>query len=251
MILNLLEIFKKFIDIISPPKCIICSLFVNQNDLICQICWSKIIFIENPMCQKCGYPMKYQFNNEKLQICTNCISIENYFDEARSVCIYDEESVKSIIMGLKYGDKLNNVRIISNMIINKYRSVFTENSTILCVPMTKKSILARKFNQSALIALRISKILKLNYKPQILIKKKETKKQSTLNKEMRMINLLNSFKINKNIAKRINKNKNLDFIIIDDVFTTGATFNECSKIIKKEFPKAKITAISFARTVLS
>ena len=97
---------------------------------------------------------------------------------------------------------------------------------IIPVPMYKNKKSARGYNQAELLAQELQDITP--YKKGILLKIKDTKKQSTLNKQEREQNLIGAYKIQNG---EIIQNKNI--ILLDDIYTTGSTANECSKILKQ------------------
>lgn len=239
------HIINKILGIIFPPKCPLCISFTNEDYSLCPDCSPKLRYIGDKSCPQCGYPA----NQEMSFKCGSCILHEWSFDIARSICVYDGEFAKKIVMTLKYGDNLQTAKFMGNMIWNKFHDLMYDNAIITCVPMHKKALFVRQFNQSAMIAKHISKVSNHNliFEPQLLIKTKNTPKQSSLSKERRMQNLRGAIKINEKVAAKYNV-KNV--IILDDVFTTGATFNFCAKAIKSHFPNAKIHCFSFARSVI-
>jgi ComF family protein len=110
---------------------------------------------------------------------------------------------------------------------------------IIPVPIHLLKRLRRKYNQSELLAKAISNISSVEYEPRILRKIKQTRQQEGLSGKVRRKNVVGSFGVDENYAKLL-ENKNI--ILVDDVFTTGATVNECSKIIKKYKAKSVIVA---------
>ncbi|CDG02639.1 ComF family protein [Clostridium chauvoei] len=112
---------------------------------------------------------------------------------------------------------------------------------ILYVPLSKKSLKIRGYNQAEIIAKVISEKLDIPIS-NTLIKVKETKEQKTLSKEERSINLINAFDI-----KKPSDIENKRIILIDDVLTTGATLRECEKILKK-FRASTINILTVAKS---
>ena len=100
------------------------------------------------------------------------------------------------------------------------------------VPISKKRLSFRGYNQSLLISKEIAKLTKIELNADCLVKVKNTVKQSTLNKEDRAKNVVNAYKlINGNILK------NKKILLIDDIYTTGNTVNECCKILREIKPR--------------
>ena len=143
----------------------------------------------------------------------------------------DKLTINKSLLNDKINIVLNNKKIYS--FLKKY-------DIMLCVPMRRKKQKTRGYNQSELIAKEIAKELEICYLRDCLIKIKDTKKQSTLTRNERKINLNNAFGI-KNKEKIQNKN----VILFDDIFTTGSTMKECSKILKDAGVK-KIAVLTLA-----
>ena len=101
---------------------------------------------------------------------------------------------------------------------------------IIPVPISKKRFKERGYNQSSIIARNIAKSFDLQYIEDALIKNKDNIPQSLLKKEDREDNVKNIYTLNSN---RIDSLKNKKILIVDDIFTTGNTVNECAKVLRK------------------
>ena len=99
---------------------------------------------------------------------------------------------------------------------------------IMPIPISKKRFKQRGYNQSGLFAKKIADMLQIEFAENILIKKKDNKPQSTLSQEQRIQNIQDVYKI-KNKEKVYDKK----ILLVDDIFTTGSTANECSKMLKQ------------------
>ncbi len=247
------NVFYQLVDVVLPPRCASCDVHLIQDAGLCSKCWSGIHFISGVMCYKCGYPMEFDLQeDQKNVLCGRCFtkSIKYEFEYARSVCSYGGIA-KKIVSRFKYNDNLHIANYLAKSMLVCFLENF-KNCNIICpVPIHSKSLRQRTFNQSALIILAFIKLLKksdinIRYIPDLLCKTKLTARQNTLSRDQRLQNVKNSFCLNDKYDI-----KNQKIIILDDVITTGATINECSKTIKKNVKSAKIYAISYARTTLS
>ena len=157
-----------------------------------------------------------------------------YFDYYFCALKY-KDIVRDRIISFKFGDKSYLYKTFTKIIINNkkvYRFI-KKYDIIIPVPMYKNKLSVRGYNQSALGARKIAKETKIIFGKSILAKIKDTKKQSTLTKEDRVNNIKDAFYIrNSNIIK----GKNI--ILFDDIYTTGSTVNECSKVIKEAGAKS-------------
>ena len=164
-----------------------------------------------------------------LGICSKCKSEIKRVHQQEEIMAYGYYGgvLKKLILNLKYHKSFIAGKVLADLlcqiIIEKKLSI----DCICYVPISKDSLKKRGFNQCSVLAKNISSILDI---PVIdcLVKVKETKEQKLLGKEERMKNILDAFEI-KNKEKKIKKN----ILLIDDVYTTGATINECKKNIEK------------------
>ena len=164
-----------------------------------------------------------------LGICSKCKSEIKRVHQQDEIMAYGYYGgvLKKLILNLKYHKSFIAGKVLADLlcqiIIEKKLSI----DCICYVPISKDSLKKRGFNQCSVLAKNISSILDI---PVIdcLVKVKETKEQKLLGKEERMKNILDAFEI-KNKEKLFKKN----ILLIDDVYTTGATINECKKNIEK------------------
>ena len=164
-----------------------------------------------------------------LGICSKCKSEIKRVHQQEEIMAYGYYGgvLKKLILNLKYHKSFIAGKVLADLlckiIIEKKLSI----NCICYVPISKDSLKKRGFNQCRVLAKNISSILDI---PVIdcLVKVKETKEQKLLGKEERMKNILDAFEI-KNKEKLFKKN----ILLIDDVYTTGATINECKKNIEK------------------
>lgn len=229
---------------IFPPKCVRCNDIVTSDATLCLTCWNNIEFIEEPSCKQCGIPFKFDIKNSS--ICIKCNGNTFCFDSASSIFKYDKFS-KKIIHNLKYGDKTYLSNYLATWVKKK---IFTRSTHkynwIVSVPMHRKQLNNRLYNQSTLLAKSLSKKLNVPFLNNALIKTKYTHAQTSMNKYNRRTNIKDSFAFN-DIYKTLIKNSSI--ILIDDVYTTGATLNECSKILKKHHC-SQIKVVTIARTII-
>jgi ComF family protein len=115
---------------------------------------------------------------------------------------------------------------------------------VTCVPMHVNKIKQRGFNQASLIGKRLSKALGIHFTHDLIIKRNDNVSQSGLDKNQRKVNVKGIFCVNQIYSTHISGKT---IIIVDDVITTGATVDECARILKQKGAK-KIIAVSFART---
>ena len=198
-------------DLFFPQICGICGKLNNEG-----------------LCKKCSIKL------EKLAEDSICDpDLENmYFHELIYIFKY-EGLIRKIILDYKFYEKsyiyvgLVNFILKSEKIVQKLQ----EYDTIIPVPISKKRMKERGYNQSLLIAKKISKDVKISLQTNCLLKTKNIIEQSKLNKEQRKQNIQNVYELKNG---EILNNKRI--LLIDDIYTTGSTVNECSKVLKQANP---------------
>lgn len=209
------------LDLIYPPVCGICET-INKNHL-CKQCESNI--------------KKYEIN----EIVSYKGNKDIYFDFQLKTFNY-KDIIRDKIIDYKFNEKAYLSKTFEKMILKneKIYGFLKKYDIILYVPMFRRNKFARGYNQAELIAKLIAKKLQINIERNNLIKVKETEKQSTLTKKQREKNVKDAFEL-------INpeKIKNKKVILFDDIYTTGNTVNECSRILK-EAGACEIAALTIA-----
>lgn len=206
-------------------KCIFCGdeLSNREYNSTCEICYPILPFIKKS-CPKCGGAV----TEENSGVCVDC-KINNYdFTMAMSVFEYVDQPL-NIIHKFKYNRKKYLAKPLGAYLAQR---LVTENLNIdyiTSVPIHTSKLKQRKFNQAELLSIEVSSLLSIPYLP-LCIKKINTPSQTNLSFKDRRANVKDSFEFNKEYKSTI-KNKNI--LIIDDVFTTGATCNEVSTTLLK------------------
>lgn len=208
--------------------CIICDKPIKKKNTysMCKDCFNELNFIKDG-CIKCGKPIiNHSLEKQYIEGCNYCLKRQFYFDKAISCIEYNEIS-KRLILDLKYNNKTYISKYIAKIMSEKLSIESIDFDYILFVPLHKKRLKKRGFNQ----AQKISKYLSVLTNTEIvdcIKRKKHTQMLYSLKKEERMKELKDVFVANENISKLKNKN----ILLIDDIFTTGTTANEISKLLK-------------------
>lgn len=212
----MIKIIESILNLIYPQVCSICGE-VNTKSL----------------CNKCKVKLKKEFkfktDNYEKDISKNFIE-HNYFFKYQNI-------IRNQILCLKFHEKPYAYKTIVKFLRNMQKSFekLKMYDIIIVVPVSRQRKKERGYNQSELIAYEISKIINVKIEKNIIYKIKNTVPQSTLNKQQREQNAKNAYKVTN-----IQKIKNKKILIIDDIYTTGNTVNECAKVlvesgIKREF----------------
>ena len=180
---------------------------------------------------------KYQTENYEEDVSKN-FSEHNYFFKYENV-------IRSQILALKFQEKPYVYKTITYFLKNMQKSFenLKKYDIIIVVPISKRRKSDRGYNQSELIAREISKIIKVPIAKKILYKSKNTVPQSSLNKKQREENAKGAYKAKKDVKLYDKK-----ILLIDDIYTTGSTLNECAKCLMKiGIKKSNIGVLTIAK----
>ena len=172
---------------------------------------------------------------------------DKYFDSYFGIFEYKDE-IRDRIIEYKFKDKSYLYRFFVEIILKDKIAVdyIQKFDYIIPVPLHKKKLKKRGYNQTELIAKAIGKrFIDIEYCKNILEKVRNTEAQSTLNREARGENVKGAFRINPFVETFIYKNKNI--LLLDDIYTTGNTANECSKILKQQLECKKVGVFTIAK----
>ena len=244
--MSLIEALNDVSDVIFPPQCLGCTeiLHPHSRQLFCSDCKEKIKFITGNLCPVCG--TIFPDSPAPSHLCGNCLENKTYFSCARAVVSY-ETIILHVIHQFKYGNNISVGALLASFMADfSFPDVdFTDYSLIIPVPLHIKRLRQRGFNQSLILAQALAKKWQIPVNFSLLKRHKFTLTQTGLNKAERNKNIKGAFEVSdkKNIAGK-------NVILIDDVYTTGATINECAKTLIKAGAQ-KVTVLTLARVLHS
>ena len=214
------KLFKFIVNLIFPVYCLICKrhLLYQTNTYLCDACKKNIILIYGKVCNKCGRP----FING---ICRICREEQFYFSKARASGIYDG-SIKECIHFFKYNKKTYLLNTLFEMLLLPDSLDFLSCDLIVPVPLHWIREYSRGFNQAELIGEKVSKRFDIQLSKTSLKRTKATPSQTGLSLKERTKNIKGAFSV-RNEQKLSGKR----ILLVDDVMTTGATVNECSRVL--------------------
>jgi ComF family protein len=215
------------IDALFPPLCPGCGQRVKANSFFCNECHRSLLFIEPPICQVCG--RSFSSKNNLSHICGECLKNPPSFKAARSVFIYNEP-IKKAISNFKFKGHTNLGGELAKLMFFHLNGFLEEimPQILIPIPLHIKRLRERGYNQCVLLAKKMAKSLKIPCESRLLRKIKSTSSQVGLCYTERKKNVKGSFFVSNPTliqGKRI--------LLIDDIFTTGSTVNECAKVLLK------------------
>ncbi len=233
--MRLQDSFDSILNLLFPKHCLFCK--AKSDWYICKDCLKTIKPYKGNRCRICSTPIAA---TQKPVVCPICLSKKRYFNKGFSLFNYEEEQIKKLIEFIKFNDYPQLAAILFEF-SGKIKSldIFSNADFLIPVPMYKKDIRKRGYNQSAVIAKTLSKITKIPVHYDCLNKIKQTEKQVGLNYEKRTKNLSKAFEVSKKCL-----NKRYTVVLVDDVFTTGSTLNECAKTLLRKGIKSNFFTLA-------
>lgn len=226
----------KILSIPFPDTCIVCGNPVAVSDYACTKCQSKIPYISDVF--KCRTCLSF-LPNAKDGICGDCLIHKPAYSRLISCVDYDGR-VKKTLQALKFRNRPDYHIGYSKLACEILEREYLGFDAIIPIPLHKNSLKARGYNQSLLIGKRVASYFDVPCFDNLLIKTKETKRQSELKLDDRKKNIKGAFSLFA--PERI---EGLHILLLDDIFTSGNTMREASKVLS---PFAdNITAFTIAR----
>ena len=228
------------LDLIFVPLCPICRGPLKDSGPFCEGCLRTIRRALPPICPQCGLPFP---EGTEGHLCGDCLSGKYRFLLHRSYGIYDG-GLREAIHRLKYGGDLLLVEPLGELLLEACEDLRDDGIDLLIpVPLHPRRLRERGFNQSLLLARHLSRRLGLLCEAEVLVKVKDTPSQTSLSPAERQRAVRGAFKVMK--GERIREKR---VLLVDDVFTTGATVNEASRVLLRAGAK-EVLVITLARSV--
>ncbi len=205
---------------ILPQRCIICD--AESDWLICQKCLSELKPYSGFRCKICSKPLATDNS-----VCPLCLNPARKYERGFSLFDYSDNRIRLIIEQIKFHGKPS----LANFLFNyqdmiKKLDIFENADKLVPVPMYRKDLIERGYNQSVMLAKTLKRITGIPVAYTMLEKRKQTQKQVGLGYVDRIKNLKGAFQAHH--AKGVKC-----VVLVDDVFTTGSTINECAWELSK------------------
>ena len=217
---------KYLLQLVYPPRCIVCETLLKYgtDEFICDdTCRETFKFIEGDVCIICGLPA-YRADS----ICQNCNKRENIFNRNIATFVY-EDMIQDMVFKLKYAKQSYMGAGLGELMfwhLEQNTNILEETDIIAPVPIHKKRLKMRGFNQAELLSNKIAQMAEIRHAKDLLLRIKHTRPLSNFSPAGRVNTLKNALVVNKKYDI-----KNASVLLIDDIFTTGATMNSCAKIL--------------------
>lgn len=214
------------LDLIFPRETLDGEAVVGAHGLTAQA-WSKIHFIDGPVCDGCGAPFDYDPGPGVR--CAPCMARRRTFDAARAACLYDETS-RDPILKLKHADRTDLAPMFARWLSRAAAELLEEAEAIVPVPLHPMRLLHRRYNQAAEVARPLAKLSGVPYLPDALVRRRATESQGGKSGAHRKRNVAGAFHVPERRKAQVEGRR---ILVIDDVMTTGATAEGCARALKQ------------------
>lgn len=224
-----------------PARCLSCGDYASNTNQLCGGCWKSLEFISTPFCQRCGHPFVV---DQSHLICGDCLHQPPSFTMGRAAFRYDS-LIRELILKLKSGDATYLAKPLGLWLARSGQDLLEKTDVIIPVPLHRWRLFKRRYNQATLLARELANYSGRPLLTNVLIRTKNTTSQHGKSRQLRQKNVKNVFKIAPSHLDFIKKKS---FLLVDDVWTTGATLNACIKVLKKAGAK-DVYVLTLARVI--
>lgn len=231
-------------DVVFPPACLNCRQSTDRAGGLSAACWAQMRFIERPFCDRLGTPFAADFGHDGL-ISPEAVADPPVYGRARAVALFEDGPARQLVHRLKYGDRMELAKPLGAWMARAGQELLTEADLLVPVPLHRRRLAARRFNQANALAQAISVESGVPVDPFVLARVKPTPSQVGLSRSQRALNMQGAFRVSELHTARAEGRR---IVLIDDVMTSGATVNAASRALLRSGAK-HVDVLVFARAV--
>jgi ComF family protein len=238
----LLRVGRAVLDAVLPARCMACGETVDGDGALCAQCWLGIRFLAEPACACCGFPFEFAVPGQTL--CIACTRALPAFERARAVFAYDDAS-RGLILAFKHADRIHHSPVFGRWLARSGAALVADADLIVPVPLHRWRLFRRRYNQAGLLAQALGRETGKKTSVDLLVRHRRTRTQGRMSRAARIRNIQGAFRLRENRRGAVGGAR---ILLIDDVLTTGATVEECSRVLKRAGARA-VDVLTLARVV--
>lgn len=233
------QLWRGMVDLVVPPRCLVCRADVTAEASLCLACWQTLHFIDEPLCHVMGTPFEHDEGPEALS--PHAIAAPPPWQRARAAVVYND-AAKPLVHLLKYNDTPEAGHAMAHMMLGAGRKLLNEADVIVPVPLHRQRLWSRRFNQSAILATRLGELAGKPVDCLAFKRIARSRPQVGLTAAERHKNVRKVFAVSPDglaaiVGRRI--------VLVDDVRTTGATATAASQTLL-DAGAASVDLLTFA-----
>lgn len=218
---------RLLLDLVLPPQCPTCDAVVDEAGRFCPNCFRQAEFIVDPCCRRCGVGFASIGAAGLSRVCATCLEKPPSWRQARAAFGYDDFS-RRLILPLKYADRTENARFLAHHMARAGVALLREADLLLPVPLHRRRLFSRRYNQAALLAQHIGRLAGRRVMVDGLARIRATRSLASCRTEERESVIKGAIACRKN---RVEALKGRRVILVDDVLTTGSTASACAEML--------------------
>ena len=227
------RLLRALCDFVLPPHCVVCEASTSgeSDPWVCPGCWVSVKFVRPPVCAQCGTP--FQAPVEAIGAvnhrCGRCVTRPPHYERARAVGLY-EGTLREVIHAMKYRPVFGLVRPLAELLCGWFSVYWGRRvpDALVPVPLHRLRLRRREFDQAQALAGELGRQVGVPVWSDTLTRHVSTRSQIGLSAVERRRNIRGAFRVE---PRRSCRGKSL--LLIDDVYTTGATALECARVLKR------------------
>lgn len=229
-------------NLLFPPVCVGCRNHVSSPGTLCPDCWPELRFLERPWCEVMGTPFTHEMGEGFLS--AEAIADPPPFARARAAVAYTG-AARRMVQNLKFRDRTDLAPWMARWMLRAGSELVADADALVPVPLHRRRFLARRFNQSAELARALARLADLPFEPLAVARFRATRRQLGLAARERQENVRRAFRVPAEAEILVNGRR---ILVVDDVFTTGATVRAVSGALKRAGAR-EVDVLTFARVL--
>jgi len=212
------------LDLLVPPHCPTCDQEVSVQGLFCAACFARTGFVTDPVCTVCGVMFAHAAQGGTERLCPGCRAALPAFSRARAAFRYDAQA-RRMILPFKHADRTELAGVLARHMARAGAALLAQADLLVPVPLHRKRLFQRRYNQAALLARALSRSSKVPVLPDALARQRATPPLGARSAAERAATVDGAFAVRRARAARLAGRR---VLLIDDVMTSGATANACA-----------------------
>jgi len=218
------------VDALLPPQCLTCDAPVDRQGTLCAGCFTGLSFVTEPLCARCGVPFPHAgagLPAPQGLLCPACAASPPAFAAARAALRYDA-AAQRLILPFKHADRTELAGPLARHMARAGATLLARADLVAPVPLHWRRLLARRYNQAALLSARLARQAGRAHVPDLLRRRRPTPPLGALGAAERAAAVEGAFALGRGAARRVQGRR---VLLVDDVMTSGATAEACAGLL--------------------